>query len=98
MTVCRGSAKVTVLTDAGEERRPREEERLLLNEDREGAAAVPGPTAGLEGLPSEEEEDDRAGATSDGGSTSSGEEAIEGLETTSFSLKTTCFDITIVLS
>ncbi len=88
---------MTVLTDAGEERRPREEERLPLDEDREGVAAVPGPTAGVEGRPSEEEEDDRAGATSEGDSTSSGEEAVEELETTSFSLKTTCFDITIVL-
>ena len=97
MTVSRGRAKVTVFTVAGEERLPREEERAPLDEDREGAAAVPGRTAGAEEPPSEEEEDDRAGATSDGDSTSSGEEADEELETTSFSLKTTCFDIITLL-
>jgi len=41
-TVSRGCAKVTVFTDAGEGRPPREEERAPLNEDREGADAASG--------------------------------------------------------
>ena len=41
-TVSRGCAKVTFFTDSGEGRPPREEERAQLDEDREGADAVPG--------------------------------------------------------
>ena len=94
---------MTVLTDAGVERQPREEERRPREEDREGAAAPLDPTAGVEGRLSEEEEDDRAGSPLDGGvtpagdSTSSGEDATEELVTTSISLKTTYFDIITLL-
>ena len=65
MTVSRGSANVTVLTDAGVERQPREEERRPRGEDREGAAAPLDLTAGVGGRLPEEEEDDGAGAPSD---------------------------------
>ena len=41
-TVSRGCAKVTVFTDSGEGRPPREEERAPRNEDREGADAASG--------------------------------------------------------
>ena len=55
---------MTVLTDAGAERQPREEERRPREEDDEGVVAPLDLVAGVEGRLSEEE-DDGAGALSD---------------------------------